>query len=162
MIVTPGAPIHRSIKLQTRAGHCIDNSQELDFSINQEIPDYTKDYKSVTPRNAPNPFYNCFGLTFASSRTMVSQKDIPMIKEDDGYEEIGRDDALPGDVIIYYDDNGEISHSGIIVTKPSNGEFNYPWVVSKWGMLSEVYHLAYVIPEQYKPFSKISYWRITR
>lgn len=161
-IVVPGKPNYKEIILQTRCGNPIVNCQESDFSINQQIPDYAKEYKAVTIRSTPNPYYNCYGMIFASSRTKVFPESIQMILDDDGYTEVKDSDALPGDVIIYYDEQGEISHSGIIVTRLSEGQYGSPWVVSKWGALNEVCHLAYDIPKQYQPFSKLRYWRITK
>lgn len=162
MILVPGRPSYKDIILQTRLGNPITNCQESDFSINQKIPDYAQEKKGVIVRSAPNPYYNCHGMTFASSRTKVFPESIQMILDDDGYTEVKDCEALPGDVILYYDEKGEVSHSGIIITKLSEGQYNYPWVVSKWGVLNEVYHLAWDIPRQYQPFSKLSYWRITK
>lgn len=162
MIIVPGKPNYKEIILQTRRRNPIENCQGADFSINQKIPNYAEEYKGVRVRSAPNHYYNCHGMTFASSRTRVFPESIQMILDDDGYTEVKDSDALPGDVIIYYDEKGEISHSGIIVTRPSEGQYGFPLVVSKWGILSEVCHLAWNIPKQYQPFSKLSYWRITK
>ena len=160
MIITPGKPVYKKIALETRQGNPIDNCQESDFSASQTIPDYSRKYKAATIRNAPDPCYNCHGMTFASSRTKVFDESIDMILNDDGYKKVEADKALPGDVILYYNEKGEIYHSGIITTRPSEGKFGYPWVVSKWGVLNEVHHLAYDVPQQYKPFSRLRYWRI--
>jgi hypothetical protein len=161
MIIIQGKPAYKKIALETRKGNSIDNCQGSDFSASQTIPDYSNKYKAATMRNAPNCCYNCHGMTFASSRTKVFDESIEMILADDGYTEVEPDDALPGDVILYYNEKGEICHSGIITTKPSEGLLGYPWVVSKWGILNEVYHLAYDVPQQYQPVSKLRYWRIT-
>ena len=169
MIIIPGRPVYKKIELVTRQGNPIDNSQESDFSASEIIPDYSRKYKdmAVTIRNAPNSCYNCHGMTFASSRTKVFDESIDMILHDDGYTkvgdtEVGADKALPGDVILYHNEKGEIYHSGIITTRPSEGKYGYPWVVSKWGVLNEMHHLAYDVHHEYRPFSRLSYWRITR
>ena len=161
-ILIPGKPSYKQIILQTRLGNPIDNCQDVDFSINQQIPDYAHSMMGIKMRNSPNPYYNCHGLTFASSRTKVFPESIQMILDDDGYTQVEACDALPGDVVLYYDKQGEISHSGVIITESSEEGYGYPWVVSKWGVLNEVCHLAYDIPKEYQPFSKLSYWRITR
>ena len=158
-IYVQGKPDHREIKLQTRLGHDIDNNQDWDFSVNEKVPDFSKDYSRAIPRNNPNPFYNCYGKTFASSRTMIGIESVRMILDDDGYTEISKDNILPGDIIIYYDLKGEVVHSGVVVRK-QDPQSIYPWVVSKWGMLNEFCHLAYDCP--YQPFSKMDYWRITK
>jgi hypothetical protein len=160
MINIPGKPVYKKITLVTRQGNPIDNCQESDFCVRQTIPDYSKKYKAATVRNKPDPYYNCHGMTFASSRTKVFDESIDMILHDDGYKKVEADKALPGDVIIYYNEKGEISHSGIITTRPSEGKFGYPWVVSKWGVLNEMHHLAYDVPQEYRPFSEVGYWRI--
>jgi len=163
MICVPGKPNYKQIKIQTRCGNDIDNRQVLDFSASElnSIPDYSKDYKRVWFRNKPNPIYNCHGMTFACARTWVGPECVQTILDDDGYTEIEKlDDVLPGDVIIYYDDNGEILHSGIVVSKPKDELTRFPWVVSKWGKYSEAYHPGYDVP--YRPIAKVSFWRITK
>ena len=101
-------------------------------------------------------------MTFASSRTRVFDESIGMILADDGYTEVTPDQALPGDVVLYYNAKGEITHSGIITTSPSQGLCGFPWVVSKWGMLNEVHHLAYDVPPAYQPVDNLHYWRMTK
>lgn len=164
VIHVPGKPDYKSIKIQTRCGNDIENRQVHDFSPSElnSIPDYSKDYRGARPRNKPNPIYNCHGMTFACARTTVGPESVQMVLDDDGYTEIQADDILPGDVIIYYNDNGEISHSGIIVSKPSDDRTMIPWVVSKWGKYSEVYHHAYDVPSVYRPIERVRYWRITK
>jgi murein tripeptide amidase MpaA len=78
-IVIPGKPTYKSIKLQTRLENDIDNNQDFDFSLSENIPDYSEDYPAAIPRNAPNPFYNCYGMTFACARTMIDPESITMI-----------------------------------------------------------------------------------
>lgn len=164
MVVILRAPIHRSIKLQTRKGNCVENSQDCDYSPSQKIAVYRESYRAAIPRNKPNPFYNCHGMTFASARTWVFPKDIKMIIDDDGYTVIKSiDKVLPGDIIIYYNAKAEIMHSGIVISRAVDGEFNYPWVVSKWGHLSEYVHLAYDCPYlNFDPPIKYTYWRVTK
>jgi hypothetical protein len=163
VIHVPGKPDYKSIKIQTRCSNDIENRQVYDFSPNElsSIPDYRRDYSGAKFRNKPNPIYNCFGMTFACARTTVGPESVQMILDNDGYTEIQNAvDVLPGDVIIYYNDNGEIEHSGIVVSKPQDERTNIPWVVSKWGKYSEVCHQAYDVP--YRPIAQVSYWRITR
>lgn len=162
-IVVPGKPDYKSIKIQTRCRNDIDNRQVYDFSPSEirQLPNYATDYPGVKFRNEPNPIYNCHGMTFACSRTSIGPESVHMILNDDGYTEIQNVDAvIPGDVIIYYKDNGEIWHSGIVVSRPSDELTKIPWVVSKWGKYCEVYHLAYDCP--YRPIAQVRYWRITK
>lgn len=162
MIVVPGRPVYKGVVLVTRRGNPIENRQEIDFCGSERIPDYRSKHRAATMRNEPNPYYNCHGMTFASSRTRVFDGSIGMILADDGYTEVTADEALPGDVVLYYNAKGEINHSGIITTSPSKGEYGFPWVVSKWGMLNEVHHLAYDVPPLYQPVDNLRYWRITK
>jgi len=163
VIHVPGKPDYKSIRMQTRCGNCIENRQVHDFSLSELrlIPDYSKAYRGAIRRNEPNPIYNCHGMTFACARTTVGPESVQTILEDDGYTEIQADHVLPGDVIIYYDDNGEITHSGIVVSKPSDDWTKIPWVVSKWGKYSEVYHQANDVPLMYHSVAQ-RYWRITK
>lgn len=162
-IVVPGKPNYKSIRIQTRCRNDIDNSQVYDFSPSEikQFPDYQRDYPGVKFRNRPNPIYNCHGMTFACSRTTVGPEAVNMIINDDGYTQIKNiNDVLPGDVIIYYNEKGEIEHSGIVVSQPSDETTKIPWVVSKWGKYSEAYHLVFDCP--FQPILHVSYWRITK
>lgn len=162
-IVVSGKPDYKSITIQTRCGNPIENRQVYDFSASElsSMPDYRRDYPGARFRNKPNPIYNCYGMTFACARTTVGPESVQMILDHDGYTEIQNvDDVLPGDVIIYYNENGELWHSGIVVSKPSDEPTKIPWVVSKWGKYSEAYHQAYDCP--YRPIAQVRYWRITK
>lgn len=162
-IVVPGKPDYKSIKTQTRCRHDIDNSQVYDFSPSEikKFPEYASDFPGVKFRNEPNPIYNCHGMTFACSRTSIGPESVNMILSDDGYTEIQNvNEVIPGDIIIYYKDNGEIWHSGIVVSRPLDEPTKLPWVVSKWGKYCEAYHQVYDCP--CRPIAQVRYWRITK
>lgn len=161
-VFVPGKPDYRDIKIQTRCGNDIDNKQVYDFSPNEvnRFKDLEKRYRDVYRRNEPNPIYNCHGLAFACARTQVDDISVQMILDDDGYTEVKRlEDVLPGDVVIYYDGNGEARHSGVVACIDKVGNLKVPWVVSKWGKYSEVYH--HVLDCPYSEYTR-RYWRITR
>ncbi len=65
-----------------------------------------------------------------------------MILRDDGYSEINQKDAVPGDVLIYRNDQQEISHIAIVVcNRPDIA--NSVWktrVLSQWGADGEYFH----------------------
>lgn len=130
------------ITLQTRMGRAVDNIQLQEFTLldRKEIEDLKSDYRDVTIRSQPSMIYNCHGLSFASRRCWVPQpSDIQKILQDDGYERIQKiQDVLPGDTVIYIDDN-TIEHSGLVVSK-AEAPFNSPLIVSKWGKFGEVIH----------------------
>lgn len=148
-IIIPGEfPPTTSIHLATRYDTPIENMQEWSLaalewnqiqSIQKKHPDRT--YANFV--NAPCPVYNCHGLTFASRRTQVEPEDFDFgtILEEDGYVRVEKKDARPGDVILYYADDGSIEHSGIVVEMRDTELGNpVPYVWSKWGKGHEVVH----------------------
>jgi len=59
--------------------------------------------------------YNCAGMVFANRRTTIDSLDTGMILEDDEYRNIhSRDQVEVGDVVVYKDDRGEVSHVGLV------------------------------------------------
>lgn len=79
-------------------------------------------------------------LTFACRRTRIYNPDeITKILHDDEYIEIQLQNVKPGDIVVYYDNDGEAIHSGIIYSTQS-GLLNIPMVMSKWGGGHEYLH----------------------
>jgi cell wall-associated NlpC family hydrolase len=106
--------------------------------------------------------YNCHGLTFAARRTGIDPDafDFQRLLEEDCYELVDQErNALPGDVVLYYDSSGKLQHSGMVIAGPENG-FGFPRVLSKWGRWGEVIHLAHVVSELYGPTRE--YRRVVR
>ena len=88
--------------------------------------------------------YNCVGMVFASRRTCVEPEHLPMILEDDEYQQVNdRGELQPGDVVVYRDNQDEISHVGIVAeVKPNLEEATWEVVVlSQWGADGEYFHL---------------------
>lgn len=152
----------KTIKLQTREGNDVENFQLFALS-----PFEKKDAerirqkwsgKAVEFRCGDIPVYNCHGLTFASRRTRIwNSDDLRKILKDDRYDEVvDRAEVLPGDIILYFTDTGDIEHSGIVVSKP-DGPLLVPRVLSKWGSGCEAIHPANNCP--YK-FSLTKYYRV--
>lgn len=132
------------IATETAAKWSIPNRQQTDLSGNEDlIADLFKARHGVVMRTRPNPTYNCHGLTFASRRTCIDDKQsIARILKDDSYREVQLAEVLAGDVVIYFDQSdGHACHSGIVVelsiTLPRRA-----LVVSKWGMNGEFLHWA--------------------
>lgn len=139
------------IALETSKGNSIDNVQVSDFSA------YEKNWNQflerewqgqVTFKTSLTPIYNCHGMTFATRRCRITEaKDIDLILKDDQYKEVPEDDAQPGDIIIYFDENGEPNHSGIVI-ECSGGIIGskchrfVPLILSKWGGAGEAIHNA--------------------
>ncbi len=101
-------------------------------------------------RTGPSALYNCHGMTFASRRTAIhSEVAVELILQDDGYREIRQSNALPGDVVLYYEQSGRnrsLTHSGVIVGVERIGSIITLRVVSKWGSGGEYVHDLSVHP----------------
>ena len=115
-------------------------------------------FPRVVQRSEPSGFYNCHGLVFASRRAEIySVREVHKILNEDCYSEIMPQATLPGDVILYFDHDGDIEHSGIVVSEPID-PLRIPMVVSKWGTWCEVIHSANDCPYT---FINAKYYRVT-
>lgn len=151
----PVLKAYSALKLDTRCENQIDNETDRrPVRAGDQIAsdDYRAKFTHGTHRPvAPSRKYNCHGLTFASRRTWIHKPtEVAKILKEDDYEKIRLEEVLPGDVVVYIQD-GDYSHSGIVVEAGS-----VPKVLSKWGAAHEVihsvndcpYHPAY--PEYYR------------
>lgn len=130
------------IELQTSRRKDVENSQGQRVSVTErrEQERLQNKYDRATFRTDFHPEYNCHGLTFASKRTGIHNTDeIRKIIDDDTYEMVDREDCLPGDVVLYFGDDGDIEHSGVVLTV-SEERLVMPCVLSKWGNGGEVVH----------------------
>ena len=103
--------------------------------------------------------YNCMGMVFASRRTWIDPEHLIMILEDDEYHLVNNKSQLrPGDVVVYRDDQGQVSHVGVVAGVKVNVT-KATWevlVLSQWGADGEYFHLDYdVNPKLGKP---TEYW----
>lgn len=150
------------LALETAEKNKIPNAQSKELSTQDllQVTDIEKKWgDKIIPRSGPTPIYNCHGLVFASRRTGIfDNSSIRQILEDDRYHEIQKEDTLPGDIVIYFN-KGDIEHSGIIITVPSENLLKIPLVYSKWGKYSEVIHLQNQCPYN---LSEIKYYRVDR
>lgn len=161
-----------SIKLCTRAGNPIDNTQTWQhskFEWNQ-LGEDLKRFKNATPLGDPSeacPVYNCHGLTFGSRRTQVGNAVLPILA-DDGFEILKSEkDVRTGDVVIYSDRRGEVVHSGFIVfSKEIEIVFGtttvIPMVWSKWGKAQEFLHAIEDCPFIGEEGTQITYYRLRK
>src|SRR5713101_1823169 len=131
----------RQLKLGSAAANDITNWQSTESS-----PHERGGFTDIERRWGPVLFlrcratarFNCHGLTFAARRTEVSdQATILMILTDDTYHEIPEAGVIPGDTILYFGDDGDVEHSGIVLTRPQDEPFRIPKVLSKWGKWAE-------------------------
>ena len=139
------------IRLQTSKGREIPNHQlseltAFDRNWSATLP---QKYTQAVFRTDSCPVYNCHGLTFGSRRTRIpDMESVQMILEDDAYVEITNPhDVIPGDIIIYVGNDGDFTHSGIVVEV--DRMLHVPRICSKWGGGPEVVHLLADVPPVY-------------
>lgn len=154
------------LALQTRCENNIENEinrLEPDPSYQRQVESYKRLHPKATHRPVgPTFVYNCHGLTFASRRTQIwNPREIQKILNDDGYVEVERSAVMAGDIAVYTDREGDISHSGPVVEiRQLQGLLiSNIYILSKWGSLHEVIHL-----ERDCPYveASIKYYRLTR
>lgn len=161
MTTVTSKPSETKIIVQTRVGSDIPNSQSHEYSSFEEsqFSKLESKHPNAVYRTSPNPIYNCHGLTFASKRTGIHVTTVlQFVLDDDGYTEVPRDQVLPGDIILYVGELGDIEHSGIVVSEPDK-DLMIPRVVSKWGKYKEVVHWA---NDCEYSFANPKYYRVTK
>lgn len=149
------------LALETAASRRIPNAQLLEISRFEQAQfrDIEARYGARADwRTDPTPRYNCHGMTFASRRTGIFETwVINRILDDDGYREVTLDEVLAGDVILYFDDTGDVEHSGIVILPPSQDPLRVPLIYSKWGKYAELVHRANQCPYN---FAGARYYRV--
>ena len=99
-------------------------------------------------------------MTFANRRTEIDDpKEVKRIIIEDEYDEVAEHQVLPGDIMLYFAESGDVEHSGIVVEKPTATTLNIPLVYSKWGGFWEVIHWANDCPYD---MSRAKYYRISK
>ena len=144
-----------AIRLETSKARAIDNHHDSDISSAHLhwCKSLGKRHPGAKQRTSPSPRFNCHGLTFAARRTKVlDRRNIERILKDDEYEEVGYNDLLPGDVVLYFGEDGDPNHSGIVVEIPE--QIRVPKICSKWGVAGEYIHSLNDVPELYGPIHK--------
>ena len=83
----------------------------------------TKLAKMYKPRRPPTAGYNCFGHAFAMRRTAIFDYDragdIDRILHEDGFAPVSENEAAPGDVVLYSDEQGHTHAGRIDRTEPT-------------------------------------------
>jgi hypothetical protein len=144
----------RSIVIQTRRGREIPNLQrdEAPAHILAAAEAQAREatgigFSQCTRRREPTTAYNCHGFTFGLRRTaIVDERAIALVLDDDGFTEVTQADARPGDVALYYDESGMVSHTGVVVQVERLGRHRHIMVLSKWGNAGEYIHEAATCP----------------
>jgi hypothetical protein len=87
-------------------------------------------------RSAPaDETYNCYGWVFAGGAYWIRDCDVPLILEDNRYREVAA--PQPGDLIIYRDDDGNVTHCGIV---RAAGPDQPVLIESKWREMGRFIH----------------------
>ncbi|MFN9092368.1 MAG: hypothetical protein ACK5V0_12935 [Alphaproteobacteria bacterium] len=153
------------LKMETRA------KREVRFTLELSAPTVGTDLEATKMRDryrgvpnitfkptGPRLTYNCHGLTFASGRGWVVDDDVRGILKDDDYIQVSRAEVMVGDVILYVSVQGDVEHSGRVVSY-QHGELAVPLILSKWGKGEEVIHPANHCEYDY---ARAEFWRLSR
>lgn len=160
-----------SIPLSTRKGTPIENSVMKPRKIPPEekwrmdglsgIHSLSMSQQSqIENTNEADTSYNCVGMVFGSRRVHICPSQIPLVLQEDDYQEVGPDDILVGDVVTWQDTDGDFNHIGVIVAVELKRNIRFPRVLSKWGNGGERIHPPRLVPTVYGP--TIKYWRVCR
>jgi len=141
----------RSIPISTRDGSHIPN-----FRRTEDAPEVRRSAATMLRAEHGNAklrssssTYNCVGHVFAARRTWVESDHLPAILERDGYSRVdGREKLWTGDIVVYENDHGEITHVGQVVEIQDNLADGHRRVIilSKWGVYGEYLHELLDVP----------------
>ena len=149
MFITKGNIVEKKIELQTSLGNDIPNlqkSEESSLLMQKQLSTLKTKYIGVKFKSGPSSLYNCHGMTFANRRTGIYEiESINSILVDDKYIEVKIGEISPGDIVLYFSENGDIEHSGI-VSSITLGDINDIKIISKWGVAYETIHSLYNCP----------------
>jgi hypothetical protein len=144
----------RSIPLSTRDGSHIANVRRLEDPPEvrrKAAEDLRREHENARLRSSSST-YNCVGLVFAARRTWVGNDSLTTILERDGFSQVSGDQNLRvGDIVIYENSQGEMTHVGQVVDIEvslidGSGKVT---VLSKWGAYGEYLHDLIDVPGQY-------------
>jgi hypothetical protein len=101
----------------------------------------TENHPTVRVRSL-SATYNCIGMVFANRRNWIDPSHVQMILDDDGYREVDRKDVRPGDIVIYRDVDGSLTHAGVVISnEPDLASAHWKTtVLSQWGADGEYFH----------------------
>lgn len=132
------------IALATSRGTDIPNARRL-----ERAPEALAAGRQLVLNNHPSArlrsltgTYNCVGMVFANRRTCIEPSHVQMILDEDGFRETKPEHVLPGDIVVYRDEGGEISHVAIVVSHEADLA-KAKWktiVLSQWGADGEYIH----------------------
>ena len=109
--------------------------------------DNKKAFPKIKVVGDPTKVYDCHGFTFKSKKMRISNDDVDKIVKDQGWKPAGDGKHKKGDIIIYRDKAGKVTHSGIVEEVGADG--NVAKVSSKWGASGEYVHDVKDVPSSY-------------
>jgi hypothetical protein len=81
------------------------------------------------------PESNCHGWVFTGGRFWIRSNQVDQILAENGYQEV--DDPRLGDLVIYRNEKGDITHTGVVGSRGANG---FLLVEGKWGRMGRYLH----------------------
>ena len=146
LLINPGGnDDKKSIDLSTSKGNRIRNWQrgeQAQEALKEAARFATEGHARRTVRSL-TARYNCVGMAFANRRTCIEPEEVAMILKDDEYFEVQRPaDVMPGDLVIYEKEVGEVSHVAVVVSNDprlTDGGSDIR-VLSQWGADGEYLH----------------------
>lgn len=91
----------------------------------------------VIQTGPPDPRFNCHGWVFTGGLYLISGRDVELILEDNGYQEVKAPRA--GDVAIFRDTTGFATHTALVC---GVGDRGMVLLESKWGQGGRFIHTA--------------------
>jgi hypothetical protein len=111
-------------------------------------------HSQVIQTGPPDVRFNCHGWVFGDGRGWLRSKMVDTILQDNAYQVVER--PLAGDVAIFRNQLGEVTHSGVVRTGEKDGSV---LIESKWGRFGRFVHT----PDRHcYVTSKVSYYRSLR
>jgi len=155
----PGAA---AIEFKTDKGNSVEsyddgdpNSPDVSEAVEDQVLRDLGLKDKVTRTAPPSDGYDCHGWTFACGSKWINNDQVQKILDDNGYTQVTR--PAVGDIVVYRDADGNITHTGLVRAVDSNG--NVTVVESKWGRLGRYRHAPNDVPPSY---GTPSYYRTQR
>lgn len=96
-------------------------------------PHYAQQFIRTGP---PDPQFNCHGWTFTHGQRDITEDEVNDLLQSGRYRKVTS--PMSGDIVIYYDKDSNLCHSGIV---KATGRQGFVLVESKWGGAGRFLHL---------------------
>jgi hypothetical protein len=111
----------------------------------------------VISTGPPSDAYDCHGWTFTGGAKWINNDQVQKILDFNCYSSVAAGGVMAGDLVVYRDAGGNITHTGIVTAVDVAG--NATEVESKWGALGRYRHSPSRVPASY---GTPAYHRTTR